>query len=206
MAYIKNTLGNLVLALCLGTFALPSVAHAYLNPYDVLLSQDLLLPASSREAEARIARQQRESERRREEEFNAVFDEQHPEVPEVVFEENSSEEVFRAAAPEVAGADDQYVDREFLSLMRTLERVKQNQTETALRQQALAMLEAEGFHSGAPLGGKGFLQTNSSNLAPTGAGTVVAFLVMLIAIGWTWRRLNKAETLAKQQLPPLFLS
>lgn len=205
MARTHIILGTALAALCV-TGVMPQKAAAYLNPYDVLLSQDILLPASAREAEARIERQQRESERRRQEEFDAVFEEQHPAAPEAPAEDASDEETFRAAAPEFDASDEQYVDREFLSLMRTLERVKQNQTETALRQQALALLEAEGYHSGAPLGGKGFLQTNSSALAPTGAGTVLAFALLIAAAAWVWMRLNKAERIARQCLPPMFRS
>lgn len=168
-------------------------AHAYLNPYDVLLSQDLILPATSRESFARVDRQQRESAARRDREQEAVFAEQRP-IPEEEFFAAAGEDVFQSAVPEFVGSEDDYVDREFLSLMRTLERVKKQQNEAHLRQQALNLLAQEGLHAGAPLAQLGgFLPTGSRGLAPTGAGTVAAVAVLFFAVWWTLRRSKREE-------------
>ena len=167
-------------------------AHAYMNPYDVLLSQDLLLPSRTRDSLSRIDRQQRESAARREREQQEIFAAQQPPVvEEELFAAASEEEaVFGSVPTGLPSAGDAVIDREFLTLMRTLERVQKQRNEQQLRQQALSLLAQEGLHSGAPLRG-GFLPTSSRDLAPTGAGTFLAVSLVLIAIAWTVRRAKK---------------
>lgn len=204
MTFIQKTCSWLVLT---AAMLPPVTAHAYLNPYDVLLSQDLLLPARSREAESRIERQQRESERRRTEELNAVIAEQNPppvQEEQTVATEGLDDQTFRASAPELNFSEDEFVDREFLSIVRAMERIQENQKEMETQRRVLALLEAEGLRSGAPLAGKGFLHTNSSDLAPTGAGTFVALFAVVFAVFWTLRKARKDDQHVIENLPSVF--
>ena len=169
------------------------VAQAYLNPYDVIHG-DLLLPSSTRESLSRVERQQRESAARRDREFQVVYDEQHPEIPEEpLFAAAGEEQVFGSAPAAFPVSGDAVVDREFVTLMRTLERVQKNRNEQALRAQALSLLAQEGLHAGAPLNQLGFLPTGSQGLAPTGAGTFLAVGLVLAAVWWTVRRSKRDD-------------
>jgi len=167
---------------------LPAVAYAYLNPYDVLLSQELLLPSAARDAKSRIERQQEESAARREREQEEIFAEQHPTVPEATI----LLEAMDATTHEAAG--DTSVNYELQSLLRSLERISDQQArsraESQIRQQAFVLLQEEGnvlqLHGGAPV-----LPGNGTGLAPTGAGTALAVMVLFSAIAWTVCRARK---------------
>ena len=180
------TLRTLALAALLTIVCAP-VVHAYVNPYDVLLANELLLPPQPRMTEDRLDRQQLESAARREEEQAAIFAEQHPPALEQL-EAEVIDETHTAAPAEVA-APTTPESMEMLSLMRALERIKESQSqakaEDAIRQQAFLLLQENGIelHSGAPL-----LQGRGDGLAPTGAGTIVAVIVALAGIAWTVRR------------------
>lgn len=181
------------LSIALLLLLVPSMAHAYVNPYDVLLSNELLLPARPRETADRIDRQQAESAARRDNEQAAVFAEQHPAAAE---EPSAKEEAFHGAAPEEEWATtaDGEVDREFLTLMRTLERISETQArakaEAEIRQQAFLLLEEQGvaLHGGAPL-----LPGKGSGLPPTGAGTVAAVAILMLGAAWTLFRARRTE-------------
>lgn len=178
------------------TIVLVPAAHAYVNPYDVLLANELLLPPQPRMTEDRLDRQQRESAARREEEQAAIFAEQHP--PAVVQLESEIGGESHAAAPEDAVGPLTPESMELLSLMRALERIKTSQTqakvEEAVRQQAFLLLQQNGIelHGGAPL-----LQGKGNDLAPTGAGTVAAVILALAGIAWTMRRAYRSSHLAR---------
>lgn len=169
---------------------LPIAAHAYMNPYDVLLSDDLLLPSQPRTTIDRVERQQSESTARREREQEEIFAEQNP----VVVEEVAPElEELHGAAAAPAELPITPEEREFNSLLRSLERIKENQAQakydSQVRQQAFLLLEEAGLHGGAPLHtGKG-----GRPLAPTGAGSVLAMAVMFLAGVWTLRRVRRSE-------------
>jgi len=184
---IKQKLYISALGGLIGLIAVPMAAYAYLNPYDVLLSQELLLPSSARESLERVERQQRESAARRDREQEVIFDEQHPPLPEEALVLIEGEEGLHGAAP--LNSEDG-LDREFLSLLRALERIQDNKQEQEIRQQAFLLLQEQGIelHGGAPmLAGKG------SNLAPTGAGTTLAIMLLLIAGVWIVRRAKRGE-------------
>jgi flagellar biosynthesis GTPase FlhF len=187
------------LALALMTLLLPSMAHAYVNPYDVLLSNELLLPAQPREASDRVSRQQSESAARRDAEQAAIFAEQHPAAAEEWTEE---EEALHGAATEQEMAlSDEPVNREFLELMRTLERITDTQAkakaEAEIRQQAFLLLEEQGIelHGGAPLlpgpTGKG------KPLPPTGAGTAAGVMTLIGGAVWTILRARRTERMTR---------
>ena len=167
--------------------AVPVSAYAYLNPYDVLLSNDLFLPTTARESLERVERQQRESAARRDREQEIIFAEQHPPLPEEEVALIEGEPALHAAAP-LSGEDE--LDREFLALLRALERIQGDRAEREIRQQAFLLLQEQGIelHGGAPmLAGKG------SDLAPTGAGTTLAIMLLLIVGVWTIRRAKRGK-------------
>ena len=171
----------------IGLIAVPMATYAYLNPYDVLLSQDLLLPSSARESIDRVERQQRESAARRDREQEIIFNEQNPPLQEEDLVLIEGEENLHSAAP--MDSEDE-LDREFLSLLRALERIQDNKQEEEIRQQAFLLLKEQGIelHGGAPmLAGKG------SNLAPTGAGTTLAIMLLLIVGAYTIRRAKRGK-------------
>lgn len=175
----------------------PGVAFAYMNPYDVLLSNELLLPSQPRETADRVDRQQSESAARRQAEQEAIFAEQHPAALEEEAAEGSGEDALHDAAPDLTLSDSPE-NREFLTLMRTLERISENQSqakaEAEIRQQAFLLLQQEGveLHSGAPL-----LSGKGDGLAPTGLGTVAAVITMACGAAWTLRRAWKTERLTR---------
>lgn len=185
-----STIKTLALsAFCVIAFA--PAAQAYVNPYDVLLANDLLLPPQPRMTEDRLDRQQRESAARRDEEQAAIFAEQHPPVLEELDTEALESELHGAAEEEIV-LPDTPENMEMLSLMRALERIKDNQVEArqteAIRQQAFLLLQENGLelHSGAP-----------NDLAPTGAGTAIAIVVALAGIIWTIRRACHSSKLTR---------
>lgn len=173
---------------------LPQAASAYLNPEDVLLNRELFLPPEAREAKERTLLQASESAARREREQQRAFELQHP----VVVEEEPEPEVLQAAAPAFpqggyfvvpsapggtmfgaspwgapqGGGLNDTANLELLRTMRLLSRVNQNQAAAEL---------SKVLHSGAP------------DLAPTGAGGVMALGTMLGAVAYTMRRAKKSE-------------
>lgn len=188
MIFLYNTMmymhKNIHIALIAFTLVcVPVAAHAYLNPYDVLLSNETLLPAAPRDAIERIERQQEESAARRDREQTEIFAEQHPAAPEEETDFTQDADWYNAATLPSE------VNYEFNALLRTLERISDTQAEAKakaqLQEQAYLLLQQEGIvlHGGAPvLSGKG------TGLAPTGAGTAMAILALFTAIAWTVRR------------------
>lgn len=183
----------------------PNLAHAYLNPEDVLLSRDMFLPPTAREAQDRTTLQANEAAARREREQERAFAIQHPEPTPVAEEEP---ETLYGSAPQMpaggfyaypvpmqAGANTLYAQPLFgaaptaalnesanLELMRTmrlLSRVNQNQAVSQFQQQVL--------HSSA------------DDLSSTGAGSILAASVMLGAVAYTMRRAKKSEALTVLQ-------
>ncbi len=177
--------------MALAILAAPMSALAYLNPDEVLLSQ-LFLPPSAREGQARTVLQSGESAARREREQERAFALQHPVVEEPVF----------AAAPEPtgqfgfpqggyfvvpsgaqglpqgifggtpqAGLDDP-ANLELLRTMRLLSRINQNQANAQLTQ---------------------VLHSSANDLAPTGAGSMLAASLMLGAVFYVLRRAGKSK-------------
>ena len=181
-------------ALALAVLIVPSSALAYVEPEQVLLNRDLFLPPTARDAQERTAIQYEESAARREREQERAFQLQNP-----VVQEEPTEEVLHGSAPEMqqqanviyaypvpagttgfpqqlfGAAPAQNLDTANLELARTmrlLSRVNQNQASAQLQQV---------LHSGA------------DDLAPTGAGSVLAASVMLGAVTYTMRRAKKSE-------------
>ena len=173
---------------------LPAAAYAYLNPYDVLLSQELLLPSAARDAQSRVERQQDESAARRDREQEEIFAEQHPATTEETTLLEAAED--DTALHDAAGSTE--INYELNALLRSLERISDQQTraraESEIRQQAFLLLQAEGnvlqLHEGAPV-----LPGYGTGLAPTGAGTALAVLVLFSAIAWTVYRAQKGSRL-----------
>lgn len=191
---IRNKIVPLALSVITAAFCIPAIAHAYMNPYDVLLSSELLLPSQPRETSDRVDRQQRESAVRREREQEEIFAEQNPTDPdEALFLDELENSNFNYDAAPILGEDPAPVDPEFMMMMRTLERIKQNQAQTKMdaqvRQQAFLLLEESGLHGGAPL--------RNNGLAPTGAGSILAILVILFAVVFTIRRARQSEKLTQ---------
>ncbi|MDA0376479.1 MAG: hypothetical protein O3A80_04185 [bacterium] len=184
---------KLTLSVALAILVLPTTALAYLNPEEVLLSRELFLPPTSREAQARTLLQSGESAARREREQERAFELQHPVV----------EEPLLPAAPEPtqqfgfpqggyyvmpAGAQggfpqglfgaaptaglNESANLELLRTMRLLSRVNQNQ-------------------------GTSVLHSSADDLTPTGAGSILAASVMLGSVFYTMRRAKKSETLVR---------
>lgn len=171
----------------------PNLAHAYLNPEDVLLNRELFLPPSSREADDRASLQGKEAAARREREQQRAFELQNPKEP-VLQEEEP--EVLHGSAPQMpaggfyvypaAPAQQQTLfgspanagltesaNLELMRTMRLLDRVNQNQV--------APRFEAQTLHSGA------------GDLAPTGAGGVVAVLTMIGAVFGTLLRAGRVK-------------
>ncbi|MCA9371078.1 MAG: hypothetical protein KC680_03915 [Candidatus Peregrinibacteria bacterium] len=176
---------------------LPATALAYVEPEQVLLSRELFLPPTARDAQSRTTLQTQEAAARREREQERAFELQHPFVPEPVVEETvhgSAPELPQGniiyavpiqgttgfpqlfgAAPQVGGLDS--ANLELARTMRLLSRVNQNQASAGLQ---------EILHSGA------------DNLAPTGAGSVLSATVMFGAVLYTMRRAKKLEAVVQR--------
>ena len=193
---------KLTLLTALLTLALPSAAMAYIEPEDVLLNRELFLPPSARDAQERTSIQNQESAARREREQQRAFELQNP-TPEP---EPMPEETLRGAAPEMPtvggyiyavpiqnganatvgfpqqlfgaapGTGLDSANLELARTMRLLSRVNQNQ--------AVAQLD-QVLHSGA------------DDLAPTGAGSVLAALTMMGAVLYTLRRAKSARAIVR---------
>lgn len=180
------------------TLLTPNLAHAYLNPEDVLLSRELFLPPTSRDAQERTEIQASEAAARREREQQRAFELQHP----VSVEEPQEPETLFGSAPEMQPMQGYYAypvpvqggnalfpqalfgaapaagltesaNLELMRTMRLLSRVNQNQVASEFQQQVL--------HSSA------------GNLSDTGAGSILAAVTMLGAVLYTIRRAKKSE-------------
>lgn len=181
----------------------PHAAFAYVNPEDVLLNRELLLPPSSRESQQRSEIQAQESAARREREQDAAFALQYP-YEEELYEDDFlyEEEPLQASAPafpqggflaypvpvqgnvlygnqalgatSVGNGNLDAANMELLRTMRLLARVNQNQAQTGILQ------HGQSLHAGAPL-------------APTGTPMMIATATIMGAILWTMGRAKKAE-------------
>ena len=80
--YNNSMTTKLTLVTALMVLMTPATALAYLNPDEVLLSRELFLPPTAREAQARTALQSGESAARRDREQDRAFELQHPVVEE----------------------------------------------------------------------------------------------------------------------------
>lgn len=181
----------------LALIALPSTALAYVTPEDVLLNRELFLPPSAREAQDRNHLQAEESAARREREQERAFELQQPAIEEI-------DEPLQAAAPAepampalpagyvavpvnnlygqalfgAAPTQTPTLDAANLELQRTMRllgRVNQNQ--------AINQFQAQILHSSA------------DDLAPTGAGTVLAIMVLAVTAFFIVRSSRKEEAL-----------
>lgn len=175
---------------------LPQSTFAYLSPEDVLLNRDLYLPPSAREAQGRSTLQTQETAARREREQQRAFEAQNPTpVVDVV------EEPLHGAAPEQPSVPEGYIavpinstyngqqvygsapiqqnqdaaNLELLRTVRLLDRVNQNQATSTVQ------FQGQTLHSGA------------ANLAPTGAGTIMA-LMTLLAVAFAIVRKSRKST------------
>ena len=174
--------------------ALPQSTLAYLSPEDVLLNRELYLPPSAREAQDRSALQAQETAARREREQQRAFEAQKP-APTV----DVIDEPLHGAAPQQPSVPEGYIavpinstyngqqvygsapnqnsqdaaNLELLRTVRLLDRVNQNQNTAQFSTQVL--------HSGAP------------DLAPTGAGSVMA-LIVLFATAFAILRKSRSAT------------
>lgn len=152
---------------------IPSTAFAYMTAEDVLLSKEFFLPPTARETQARNERQTGISAERRMREQDEAFEIQHAAAPEEIPEEEpipADEET--TGEPALTSTD-----LELLRTLRLLDRITDRQR--VLQHGATA--QGDPLHSGAP------------PLAPTGAGAWIAASTMIGAVGWTLRRVKKAE-------------
>jgi len=183
---------KLTLIVALAILVAPASALAYLNPDEVLLSRELFLPPSAREGQMRTLLQSGESAARREREQQRAFALQHPVVQEPVLAATPEPTqqfgfppggyyviptgaqglppgIFGAASG-TSGLGDS-ANLELLRTMRLLSRINQNQAVTQLQQ---------------------ILQSSADDLAPTGAGSIAAALLMLGAVVYVLRRAKKS--------------
>lgn len=179
----------------------PTLAQAYLSPYEVLVSPELVWPTRPRESEAKVQWQQEQSALRREAEQQANYDAQHPAA------ETASSAPSSTAASSAANEEEDALDPELKSLLRALERLQENQEKASLRAEALSMLREEGLmvvpeetvHGSAGFleTGKGLPAKGKGPLTPSGAGSTLAIMVGLTAIGWTFRRTTAARAVTR---------
>lgn len=190
---MKTTL----LAIAVALMAIPSTAHAYFTPEEVLLSDEFFLPPTPRETMERNQTQMSTAAARREREQEAAFSLQRPKVsapPEEGAAQPARTDAFGPGgqpaffaipimAPDgtvpgnVAGLStfgQSQTDLELLRTIRLLSRVNQNQ-------QTLGIQNI--LHSAA----------GGTPLAPTGAPAVLSAATMLGAIAWTLFRAKRAE-------------
>lgn len=173
----------------------PATTMAYSSPEEFLISRDSYLPPSARDAWKRSEMQAEESAARRQREQERAFALQNPPV-----QQEPAEETLHGSAPQMQmqGGNVIYAipvqqgvtgfpqlfgsaplqtqtdtaNLELARTMRLLSRVNQNQAAAQLSQV---------LHTGAP------------DLAPTGAGSVLAMLTILGAVGYTLWRVQKAQ-------------
>ncbi len=151
-------------------------AYAYFSPEEVLLSRDVFLPPTSREAQDRVGLQTYESNTRRQREQEAAFALQRPPEPEVqiIIEEP-------AQVPGTSVVSD--ADADLLRTLRLLTRVQNNQSQMGQQQQMLQWAATfGGMHGGAPL-------------APTGAGGLISAMTIVGATVFTIRRARSKKEL-----------
>lgn len=173
----------------------PQLALAYTEPEQVLLNRELFLPPSARDAQARTQIQYEEASARREREQQRAFELQRPVAEEPVVDEplfGSAPEMPQGniiyavpiqqgttGFPQLFGTAQPSVDDANLELARTmrlLSRVNQNQASAQLQQ---------------------ILHSSADDLAPSGAGSVLAATVMLGAVAYTMRKAKKSEAIVQ---------
>ncbi len=113
--------------------ATPAIAHAYLLPEEVLLSEEFYDPPRSREAGDRARMQAEESAARRAEEWAEEYNAQHPSAPE------------EPVLEEEAGTTDADLTPEELELLRTIRLLNR------VEDQQNVLQSQQGLHGGAPL-------------------------------------------------------
>ncbi len=180
---------RLTLGMALLLLLAPGATLAYLEPEEVLLNRELFLPPAAREAKERSDIQAKESAARRVREQERAFTLQHPVIEEVV----EDEVPLRGSAPAMlppgafyaypvpmqgntfygqptflnAGPNMDAANLELARTMRLLTRVNQNQAASEFSQ---------------------VLHSSAGKLAPTGAGSVLAALVLIGAmIATLWK-------------------
>jgi hypothetical protein len=191
--YNNSMTTKLTLVTALMVLMTPATALAYLNPDEVLLSRELFLPPTAREAQARTALQSGESAARRDREQDRAFELQHPVVEEPLLPaapepqqqfgfpqggyfvvpgtaQGGIPQGLFGAAPQAGLADS--ANLELLRTMRLLSRVNQNQGGSNMNQ---------------------MLHSSADDLAPTGAGSILAASLMLGAVFYTIRKAGKSE-------------
>ena len=183
LLYNNQMIKKLTLTAALALLVAPMSALAYLNPDEVLLSRELFLPPSAREGQMRTTVQSGESAARREREQERAFELQNPIVEEPVFASTPQEPqqyglpaggyyVVPTGGAPAAGLGDS-ANLELLRTMRLLSRINQNQATAQLQN---------------------VLHSFADDLAPTGAGSIVAALVMVGCVFFVLRRAKKSET------------
>lgn len=170
LTHTKTTKAAAAIATALMCMTSTGTAIAYLTPEEVLFHEDLYVPPSPRDVDARVEAQRQRSEARR----NAEQADLDP-APEPV-EEPMEEEPTHGAAPDEEDDVSDELNRELLQTIRILNRINQDQEQFYIGGD-------EPTHGGAPL-------------APTGAGTVLAVLATLGAVFVTYRRAVRASKLA----------
>ncbi|MDP7069234.1 MAG: hypothetical protein QF815_01800 [Candidatus Peribacteraceae bacterium] len=176
---------------------LPQSAAAYLDPEQVVLNREMFMPPSARASQERTKIQFGESAARRDREQERAFALQHP------VEEVPIEEPVMLSAPAMppggfyaypmpmqggaygqplfgapSGMPTDTANLELLRTMRLLSRVNQNQVLSGFQQQQL-------------------LHSSADDLAPTGAGTVLAVMTMMGAVIYTMRKARASEKIVR---------
>lgn len=154
--------GSLIALSTLIALALPSIAHAYVGPEEVLFEEEFMMPATNRQAEARARAQAEESRMRRDQEQAKVIAEQHPE------EEDELATILSALTQAIEDVRETDPDTAHRRNARLAERVE-------LRQSTV-----DTINSGAPLIGTG----------PESALATLVIVVALCWTLWKARRME----------------
>jgi len=175
----------------------PAVAQAYVSPYEVLLTPDLIWPPSPRDSEAKVEWQHQQRDLSRFPRPRSASSSSHASTSSAASSATTSEDTAEEAA----------LDPELKSLLRALERLQDNQERASLRAEALNMLREEGLlvvpeegvHGTADLlsQGKGLSAKGKGPLTPSGAGSMLAIMTGLTAIGWTIRRTASSRAILR---------
>ncbi len=187
MRSYKNYLIGISLAVLL-----PAQGIAYFTPEDVLLSKEFFLPPTSRETQDRIQRQVTNSEDRRTREQDALFSEQHADALQYADDADllgdvlDADDELRTAAPAGSAQVLGGLDANDLDLLKTIRLLEQREGRLLNRvQNNQQYVQYYGNR-------QNVLRSGAPPLAPTGAGGVLSAIVMVGAVGWTLRKVNKA--------------
>ncbi len=163
---------------------LPTAAHAYITPEELLYEDDFSLrfldePPSRREIQAAAARQAAESAARREAEQESAFGGSSSSASSITPVIDPADDDLHGAAP-VEPTGDSTLTPEELRDQRALERIRDNAAQESYEAQLRALGMDETLHSGAPL-------------SDTGPATWIVSFVVIAAMALTFKKVRSLE-------------